>query len=807
MGAIGLVFRAEARRRWRSWLSVAILIGVVGGVVLGAAAAGRRTESAFPSFVKTYGFDVVAFSTQPLPALAKMQGVAGETEVFSPANGQPTCDACRRPINPSDLTVGVLSPTNAPVAKLVAGRLPNPSDPDEVVASFNLQQDDGVQVGTVIRVPFYAPSQLAAVAFATGAPPAPRGPTIALRVVGIEASVVDFPSGSTPSYHLLASAAFLQSVVPRTAVFYEYFVRLSSGAAGISRFVGSLNDLGSHVLGYESADVLISAVEQSIHPQAVGWWILAALAALVGLAVVGQAIARQSATESEDYPTLAALGADRRLLVTLSMVRNLIVGVVGAIAAVALAVILSPLAPVGEARLAERSAGIAFDPLVLPLGALAVVAVVIGLGAWPAFRLARAARSVSRSTSAHRSVIASALATVGASPSALIGVRHALQWGSSRASVPVATALVGMVLAVTALCATGVFGSSLSNLNSTPALYGDGFQLNFTDYSPVPDPALVNSLERDPAVTAVTHGLVEQISLDGVSLPAVAETVIRGRPLFSIVAGRMPSGNGQIGLGTATMRQLGVSLSGVVHFSMPSPTGGIRAESFRVVAKVSFPVLGGVTGLGTGAVLTIGSFENALCATGPHEATCRRDALQQSGGGGLLVAVASGPRGVSAVRHYLDSYESITAVPVAPTSLINFGEAVNFPLIFGAMLALFGSATLVHLLAVSVSRRRRETGLLKALGFVRFQVASAVAWQATTLAVIGIVIGVPVGLLVGRSVWNVFAVDFGVVPVSVVPAWLLVALVGGVVMAANLIAVVPAIAASRMNPARLLRSQ
>jgi ABC-type lipoprotein release transport system permease subunit len=70
---------------------------------------------------------------------------------------------------------------------------------------------------------------------------------------------------------------------------------------------------------------------------------------------------------------------------------------------------------------------------------------------------------------------------------------------------------------------------------------------------------------------------------------------------------------------------------------------------------------------------------------------------------------------------------------------------VNFPLIFGTVLILFGVATLVHFLTVSVIRRRRETGLLKALGFVCPQAAFAVFWQTTTVALAGIVIGVPAG--------------------------------------------------------------
>jgi ABC-type lipoprotein release transport system permease subunit len=168
--------------------------------------------------------------------------------------------------------------------------------------------------------------------------------------------------------------------------------------------------------------------------------------------------------------------------------------------------------------------------------------------------------------------------------------------------------------------------------------------------------------------------------------------------------------------------------------------------------------------------------------------------------------LVSGPRGEAAINQYLDTYRSITALAITPTSLINFGEAVNFPLIFGAMLAVLGAATLAHLLVVSVSRRRREVGLLKVLGFVNRQVASAVIWQATTLALIGIVIGVPLGVVAGRDVWGAFANNLGAVPVSVVPIWLVCVMVAGVAVVANLIAIAPAMVATRAKPGDLLRS-
>jgi ABC-type antimicrobial peptide transport system permease subunit len=119
----------------------------------------------------------------------------------------------------------------------------------------------------------------------------------------------------------------------------------------------------------------------------------------------------------------------------------------------------------------------------------------------------------------------------------------------------------------------------------------------------------------------------------------------------------------------------------------------------------------------------------------------------------------------------------------------------------------FGLATLAHLLVVSVSRRRRETGLLKVLGFVNGQVASAVSWQATTLTLVGIVFGVPLGVVAGRTTWTLFASRLGVLPASVIPVWTIGGLAIGVLVAANLLAVGPALAAMGSKPGRVLRTQ
>jgi FtsX-like permease family len=552
----------------------------------------------------------------------------------------------------------------------------------------------------------------------------------------------------------------------------------------------------------------LASIEASVHPQAIGWWILADLAAIVGLAVLGQALARQSSVESGDYPTMAALGADRRQLLALGLARNLAVGLGGAAGALLVAIALSPLAPLGEARVAETYTGLTFDPLVLLPGALATMALVFALGLWPALRAAHALPSDDRTGVPRPSVLVGRLVALGAPPSAVIGVRNAVERRGSQATVPVGSALLGTIFAVIALCGTGVFGSSLAHLTATPRLYGDAFQLNFTDPNGSgPDAALLRSLEHDRAIAGITEGLAVEASVDKTVVGVVAATPIRGGLLLSSVDGHVPNGDGQIGLGATTMRQVGAHVGSVVKLTVSSPSASERTVPLRVVSQMSFPMLGGVVGLGTGATLTIAGYERAVCPLGPSRPACLRALFSGPVDGGLLASVVPGRQGQAAVNRYLESYQSITALPITPTSLVNFGEAVNFPLIFGGMLAVSGAATLVHLLVVSVARRRREMGLLKALGFVNGQVVVTVAWQATTLAAVGIVVGVPLGTALGREVWRAFANNLGVVPVSVVPFWLLAKIVLGILVVANLLAVAPALAARRSKPQQLLRAQ
>jgi hypothetical protein len=276
--------------------------------------------------------------------------------------------------------------------------------------------------------------------------------------------------------------------------------------------------------------------------------------------------------------------------------------------------------------------------------------------------------------------------------------------------------------------------------------------------------------------------------------------------LLTTISGRPPHSANEISLGATTMRALHAHLGSAVTVTTPKPGGGSHTSSFRVVGTTVFPPDFGAGGLGTGAVFTFAGFLGAQCPSGRSQARCEQNA-NEGGGGVYLLRFAKGSDGMVARNEVGKEYSAAISYPITPSNLVNFGEAVNFPLTFGLMLILFGVMTLVHVLVVSVARRRREVGLLRALGFVRRQIAYTVWWQTMTIAVVGLVVGIPAGIGVGRAIWQEFAGSLGVLPDSIVTTWVIVAVAAGTLIVASALAVVPAVAAARPRPGYLLRSE
>ena len=141
LDVLGLLLLTSFRGKWRSWLWLCLLIALVSGLILSASSAGRRTSSAFPGYEAAHGYDAFFYGTNPIPKVAHLPEVESATEVQLPTTGTPTC-ACSRRINNSDFSLFEVPLKSLPrMVKLEAGRMPNQSDPNQVLASFTLQKD------------------------------------------------------------------------------------------------------------------------------------------------------------------------------------------------------------------------------------------------------------------------------------------------------------------------------------------------------------------------------------------------------------------------------------------------------------------------------------------------------------------------------------------------------------------------------------------------------------------------------------------------------------------------------------------
>ena len=97
--------------------------------------------------------------------------------------------------------------------------------------------------------------------------------------------------------------------------------------------------------------------------------------------------------------------------------------------------------------------------------------------------------------------------------------------------------------------------------------------------------------------------------------------------------------------------------------------------------------------------------------------------------------------------------------------------------------------------------------MLRTLGFLRRQVGAAVPWQASTIGFVGIVVGVPVGLVVGRWAWVLVADGVGVANDPRIPITVVAFVVPLALFAVNLVGAPFAARATRVPAAVALRTE
>jgi ABC-type lipoprotein release transport system permease subunit len=130
---------------------------------------------------------------------------------------------------------------------------------------------------------------------------------------------------------------------------------------------------------------------------------------------------------------------------------------------------------------------------------------------------------------------------------------------------------------------------------------------------------------------------------------------------------------------------------------------------------------------------------------------------------------------------------------------------VATPEALAAVLGVLGIAVLAQLLLMTTRRRRRDLAILRAIGLLGGQASMAVAWQAMTVGLIALGLGVPAGVAGGRWLWQLFANALGVSASATIPVVVPLLAVPAVLLVAIVAAARPSWQAGRLPTAKALR--
>jgi hypothetical protein len=836
-------FRATFRRRWPGYLTIVLLIGLVGGLAIGSIAGARRTQSSFPAFLA---------STNPSDL---------NVAVYNPATGGgpgPNLTTKITTLAGVHRVRALLSPTIAPLAKngapelgvlndleiggsvdgefwtqdrpaVVHGRMANPQRVDEMVMDADAARLLGVHVGQVVPMGLYTNAQTELPDFGTPSV-APRI-RVLVKLVGIVVTNNEVVEDDIDRVYgtVLVTPAFLREAIaisPAVGSPVLYALQLDHGGHDVPAIEQEVIRLVPPGFTYEFhvTSSVLTKVELAVKPESIALGGFGAIAAAVALVLGIQAISRQLRLGADDRQVLRALGSGPIAIAVEGLIGILFAVILGSLVAAGVAVGLSPLFPLGPVRPVYPHPGIALDWTVLGIG---LVVLVVGLGT---AALALAYRGAPNRVSWVRQVVTrSSMASRGAEAvgmpvASAVGVRFALEPGRGRTAVPVRSALTGTVLAVAMVVATLTFASSLNTLVSDPPLYGWNWSYALNPSNVVP-PQSLKLLDQDPDVAAWSGANYTDLAIDHQIVP-----VLFARPGAKvsppILSGHGLDANNQIVMGAATLALLHKHVGETVFLSYGTPADApvyIPPTPLVIVGTATFPAVGFAsfvadhTSMGTGALFSEGIFPPAFQKAvgspdpnlnGPELVFVRlRNGVSPTAGRANLQHIANVANKVFAADpDAIDNRVAVIGVE-RPAQIVNYRSIGSTPVILAVGLAAGAVVALGLTLTASVRHRRRDLALLKALGFTPRQLAAVIAWQSTVAAVVGLIVGVPLGIVIGRQLWTVFARNINAVPDPTVPVLSVVLVALGALVFANVVAAIPGRIAARTPTAMVLRAE
>jgi hypothetical protein len=767
------------RRRWRLPLLVAVVAGLGAAVVGASVQATSRADTSYARFTRMHRiYDV---SVQGCPPEVNPDEIHDQADLMrlciNPRNVEQFRKVLDRVPGVERTTVtatmvvglldrhasngwgrlslvdGIVSPHEAAKGRpiIVAGRLPSAEAPDEIALGETASRLAGLGVGDVVRMAGWRQSDLDVAV--DGALP-PTTPVFESKVVGVIRDASEVASNdrgtlsdATLPGNVIAGSGWMAAHASELSGYGSgVLVRLTRGPAGVDAFDHAADSMPEGWFTNVSSvdDVNGTTIERIIDVERHAVLLFASIAAvtLIGFVLlVGIRVIRRDAVQDRQ---LVALGMTHRDLRVASLARGMTIGAIAALVAVVGTYALSPLGPVGVARSLEYHLGPRIDVGVLVMVALGML-ILFGL----AGLFTPVAKEIApRPVPVARPRFASALGSAGVV--AILGGAMTRR-RSSRAVI------AALAIAMTAAVGAGALVASFDRLDRTPARYGAWWDVAVGQYSEqAPYDAGVARLRANHAVVgaAAVDSQNDIATIDGHNEPFLSSTDLIGHDAPVIASGRAPATNNEVAIGRATARQLGRGIGD--ELTVVSNNDSRLRVRVVGIAIVNDPINDTDTA-GQGVYLL-------------------RPALEKIAGPGIVpqsIVVRLDPRldRATAIESVRRDFPGSIREAAPQGDVINLARLRAVPWLIAGFVMTLALVGLVSSLIALVQTERPRLAIAGAIGLTKRQRRQVYTGASAALAAVGVVIGIPFGVLLGHRAWE--ALSNGIdIPTGSVVDWL-----------------------------------
>ena len=404
------------------------------------------------------------------------------------------------------------------------------------------------------------------------------------------------------------------------------------------------------------------------------------------------------------------------------------------------------------------------------------------------------------------------LLRLGAPVTASIGAGLALEPGRGHRALPTRPAVVGAVAGVLGVIGALTLAAGIGDAATHGERFGSVWDVEVqSGDAPTTRSSPLRTRSR-PTRTSPTSRVSpgSTIPVGHVVVPFYAIDEVAGSMDFVLLDGRPPERPGEVVLGPDSADTFAAGVGDDIDIG--------HGGRFRVVGIALLPTTPHSSYDQGGWLLPDdlaratpqtqrSSLAEAAGSEGPLTDTELRHRMFDFGT--VLARFGDGVDGSAATARLADQLGNTVFVEPAgePADQENLRHVRPLPILFAAFSLALAVGALADVSASVLRRRRGELAVLRSLGLTPRQARACLGWQATTLAAVGLVVGVPLGVALGRVAWRVVAEATPMVYVAPLAVLALLLVVPVALLVANLLAALPGHRAARLRPAEVLRTE